>query len=146
MSPPLSGQSLRGHPRETHGDFPRYCRGAWISCDIPIESSWRFHRYKPNFWYDITVRAPRLRCQTTPSLWALGRDQPVIPSVTFIRWATTHPRGKSHSKTTQVAGSLSPRFRPARLVGLTVRPACANTRPLRFPSGASGPLRASVTL
>src|SRR3989338_11267283 len=28
---------------------------------------------------------PTSRCQTAPSLWTLGRDQPVIPGVTFIR-------------------------------------------------------------
>jgi hypothetical protein len=46
-----------------------------------------FHRYKPNFWYEITLTAPQcyIRCQTAPSLWTLGRDQPVIPGVAFIR-------------------------------------------------------------
>ena len=28
---------------------------------------------------------PTSRCQTSPSMWTLGRDQPVIPMVTFIR-------------------------------------------------------------
>ena len=28
---------------------------------------------------------PTSRCQTSPSMWTLGGDQPVIPRVTFIR-------------------------------------------------------------
>ena len=28
---------------------------------------------------------PTSRCQTSPSIWTLGRDQPVIPRVAFIR-------------------------------------------------------------
>ena len=30
---------------------------------------------------------PTSRCQTSPSMWALGGDQPVIPGVPFILWA-----------------------------------------------------------
>jgi len=30
---------------------------------------------------------PTSRCQTTPSIWSLGSDKPVIPGVPFIRWA-----------------------------------------------------------
>ena len=43
-------------------------------------------------------------------------------------------------------GSLAPRFRPARLVGLAVRLAYAHTHSRRFPSVVSQPLRASVIL
>ena len=43
-------------------------------------------------------------------------------------------------------GSLYPSFLPARLVGLTVKPAYANTLFARLPSVLSGPLEASVTL
>ena len=34
---------------------------------------------------------PTSRCQTSPSMWTLGGDQPVIPRVTFIRWVTAFP-------------------------------------------------------
>ena len=43
---------------------------------------------QPNPWdllqpQDAT--APTSRCQTSPSMWTLGGDQPVIPEVAFIR-------------------------------------------------------------
>jgi len=34
---------------------------------------------------------PTSRCQTSPSMWALGGDQPVIPGVPFILWAMALP-------------------------------------------------------
>ena len=34
---------------------------------------------------------PTSRCQTAPSIWTLGRDQPVIPDVPFVRWAMAIP-------------------------------------------------------
>ena len=34
---------------------------------------------------------PTSRCQTSPSLWTLGGDQPVIPRVAFIRCAMAFP-------------------------------------------------------
>ncbi len=34
---------------------------------------------------------PTSRCQTTPSMWTLGSDKPVIPGVAFIRWAMAIP-------------------------------------------------------
>jgi hypothetical protein len=43
-------------------------------------------------------------------------------------------------------GSLYPSFDPARLVGLTVKPASAIALCIRLPSGLSGPLKASDTL
>jgi hypothetical protein len=43
-------------------------------------------------------------------------------------------------------GSLTPTFVPDRLVGLTVKLAYAFALSLRFPSVASQPLNASVTL
>ena len=43
-------------------------------------------------------------------------------------------------------GSLYPTFVPVRLVGLTVKPAYANTLYARLPSVLSRPLEASVTL
>jgi hypothetical protein len=56
---------------------------------------------------------PTSRCQTSPSMWTLGGDQPVIPRVTFIRWATAFPH--------RTVGSLRPTFVPVRLVSLTVK-------------------------
>ena len=56
---------------------------------------------------------PTSRCQTSPSMWTLGGDQPVIPRVTFIRWVTAFPLS--------TVRSLRPTFVPARLVGLTVK-------------------------
>lgn len=70
-------------------------------------------RYGPNclttFWTEITYRfngrttkplehtttpgneKPTSRCQTFPSMWALGKDQLVISRVTFICWAMALP-------------------------------------------------------
>ncbi len=94
-----------------------------------------FTGYGPNclttFWTQLTYRfhgrtaqplarttapgcdEPTSRCQTFSSMWTLGKDQPVIPRVTFIRWATTRPQG--------IAGSLRPAFAPVWLVGLAVK-------------------------
>ncbi len=81
---------------------------------------------------------PTSRCQTFPSMWTLGEDQPVIPRVTFIRWATALPHG--------TVGSLRPAFAPARLVGLTVKLSFAFALNVWFPSRLREPLHASVTL
>ena len=56
---------------------------------------------------------PTSRCQTCTSMWTLGADQPVIPSVTFICWAMTLPL--------DIIGSLRPTFVSARLIGLAVK-------------------------
>ena len=115
--------------------------------------------YGPNclttFWTQLTYRfhgrtaqplgrttapgcdEPTSRCQTFPSMWTLGEDQPVIPRVTFIRWATALPRG--------TVGSLRPAFAPARLVGLAVKLPSAFTLYGWFPSSLREPLHASVT-
>ena len=91
--------------------------------------------YGPNclstFWTQLTYRfhgrtaqplerttapgcdEPTSRCQTSPSMWTLGEDQPVIPRVTFIRWATSFPLSN--------VGSLRPTFVPDWLVSLTVK-------------------------
>ena len=53
------------------------------------------------------------RCQTSPSMWTLGRDKPVIPRVTFVRWAMAFPF--------TTTGSLSPTFVSARHVCLPVK-------------------------
>ena len=83
--------------------------------------------YLTTFWTQLTYRfngrttqpsehttapggeEPTSRCQTFPSMWALGEDQHVIPRVTFIRWVTALPLG--------TVGSLRPTFVPARRVG-----------------------------
>ena len=115
--------------------------------------------YGPNclttFWTQLTYRfngrtaqplartsapgcdEPTSRCQTSPSMWTLGGDQPVIPRVTFIRWATAIPRC--------AVGSLKPTFVPARLVGLAVKLPYAFTLFGWFPTSLREPLRASVT-
>ena len=80
---------------------------------------------------------PTSRCQTSPSMWTLGGDQPVIPRVTFIRWATALPLG--------TVGSLRPAFAPARLVGLAVKPSSTFTLYSWFPSNLREPLHISVT-
>ena len=81
---------------------------------------------------------PTSRCQTAPSIWTLGRDQPVIPKVPFIRWATAIPLS--------TAGSLRPTFVSARLVGLTVSLAYAFTLNTRLQTVLSQTSRSSVTL
>jgi hypothetical protein len=115
--------------------------------------------YGPNclttFWTQLTYRfhgrtaqplgratapgcdEPTSRCQTFPSMWTLGEDQPVIPRVTFIRWATALPLG--------TVGSLRPAFAPARLVGLAVKLPSAFTLFDWFPSSLREPLHTSVT-
>ena len=127
------------------------------------ESSFQYSNthtgYGPNclstFWTQLTYRfngrtaqplerttapgcdEPTSRCQTSPSMWTLGGDQPVIPRVTFIRWATALPRG--------TVGSLRPTFVSARLVGLAVKLPYAFTLYDWCPTSLREPLRASVT-
>jgi hypothetical protein len=60
-----------------------------------------------------------LRCQTLSSMWTLGEDQPVIPRVTFIRWALRLPLER--------IGSLTSTFVPARVATLAVKQAYACT-------------------
>ena len=80
---------------------------------------------------------PTSRCQTLPSIWALGQYQPVIPGVPFIRWAMALPL--------RTTGSLWPSFDSARLVSLTVRQAYAIALYERFLTVLSLPSHASVT-
>jgi hypothetical protein len=70
---------------------------------------------------------PTSRCQTFPSMWTLGEDQPVIPTVTFIRWATTLPL--------DIVGSLRPTFVSARRVSLAVKLTSAFALEDQCPSG-----------
>ena len=83
--------------------------------------------------YGITPIAPRLRlrCQTLSSMWTLGEDQPVIPRVTFIRWALRLPLER--------IGSLTSTFVPARVAALAVKHAYAFALSARFPSALSIP-------
>ena len=81
---------------------------------------------------------PTSRCQTLPSIWALGQYQPVIPGVPFIRWAMALPL--------RTTGSLWPTFVSARLVSLTVRQAYAIALYERFLTVLSLPSHASVTI
>ena len=80
---------------------------------------------------------PTSRCQTLPSIWTLGKNKPVIPGVTFIRWAMTLPHG--------VTGSLGPTFVPAWHVRLAVKLPYALTLYRRFPIVLREPLSTSVT-
>ena len=115
--------------------------------------------YGPNclttFWTQLTYRfngrtaqplgrttapgcdEPTSRCQTFPSMWTLGEDQPVIPRVTFIRWATALPHG--------TVGSLRPAFASARRVSLAVKLPFAFVLYNWFPSSLREPLYTSVT-
>ena len=80
---------------------------------------------------------PTSRCQTSPSMWTLGGDQPVIPRVTFIRWATAFPLS--------TVGSLRPTFVSAWLVSLAVKLFYAFILYDWFPTSLKEPLHASVT-
>ena len=96
---------------------------------------------QPNPWDLLQAPGcdePTSRCQTSPSMWTLGGDKPVIPRVTFVRWSTAFPFS--------AAGSLSPTFVPARLVGLAVKLPSAFTLFEWFPTILREPLGASVTL
>ena len=81
---------------------------------------------------------PTSRCQTSPSIWTLGGDKPVIPGVPFVRLAMALPLGTT--------GSLRPAFAPARDVSLAVKPPYAFILYYRFLFGLRWPLHASVTL
>ena len=62
-------------------------------------------------------------------MWTLGEDQPVIPRVTFIRWALRLPLER--------IGSLTSAFASARRASLAVKQAFAFARPAPFPSELS---------
>ncbi len=141
-------------------DTPEVCssRSSRTMDECPQYSN-AYTGYGPNclttFWTQLTYRfhgrtaqplgrttapgcdEPTSRCQTFPSMWTLGEDKPVIPRVTFIRWATALPHG--------TVGSLRPAFAPARLVGLAVKLPSAFTLYGWFPSSLREPLHASVT-
>ena len=115
--------------------------------------------YGPNclttFWTQLTCRfygrtvqplgrttapgcdEPTSRCQTSPSIWTLGGDEPVIPRVTFVRWATVFPRS--------TVGSLRPTFVFVRLVCLTIKLSFTFALFNWFPTSPRKPLHTSVT-
>ncbi len=125
-------------------------RSSWSSRtrDDSSQKSYGHAGYGPNclttFWTQLTYRfngrtaqplerttapgcdEPTSRCQTSPSMWTLGGDQPVIPGVPFILWAMALPR--------RTTGSLWPTFVSVRLVGLTVKLVYAIILNKRFPS------------
>ena len=70
-------------------------------------------------------------------MWTLGRDQPVIPGVPFIRWAMALPY--------RTTGSLRPGFPPAWPVSLAVKLPYAIALFAWFPIRLREPLSASVT-
>ena len=121
--------------------------------------SYAHNRYGPNclttFWTQLTYRfngrtaqpleptpapgcdEPTSRCQTSPSMWTLGGDKPVIPGVPFIHWVMALPYGTTRS--------LSPAFAPARSVDLAVKPSYAFALYARLPTVLRRPLSSSVT-
>ena len=137
-------------------------RSSWSSRtrDDSSQKSYGHAGYGPNclttFWTQLTYRfngrtaqplerttapgcdEPTSRCQTSSSMWTIGGDQPVIPMVTFVRWATTLPCG--------VVGSLSPTFVPDRHVCLSVKLPSTFTLYGWFPTTLREPLGASVTI
>ena len=64
-------------------DFPRhYPTYGDVSATLPGVGSTVISRYVAG----ISADPPQiLRCQTLPSMWTLGKDEPVIPGVPFIR-------------------------------------------------------------
>ena len=76
--------------------------------------------------YQYWLAPMLLRCQTLPSIWALGEYKPVIPGVPLIRWAKTSPRC--------VSGSVWSTFVSAGDASLTVKQAYSIlcTNPVAF--------------
>ena len=104
-----------------------------------VQISCAYTGYGPNclttFWTQLACRFNG--CQTSPSMWTLGGDKPVIPMVTFIRWAMALPF--------RTTGSLYPAFAPARRVCLAVKLPFAIALNGWFPTNLREPLNASVT-
>ena len=147
-------------PVGTRAGTPEVCpfKSSRIMKDS-FQCSYAYTGYGPNclttFWTQLTYRfngrtaqplgratapgcdEPTSRCQTFPSIWTLGEDQPVIPRVTFIRWATTFPLS--------IVGSLRPAFASAWHVSLAVKLPSAFVLYNWFPSSLKEPLYTSVT-
>ena len=130
----------------TKGDSSQYsnaCTGYGPNCLTTFwtQLAYRFHGRTAQPLGRTTAPGcdePTSRCQTSPSMWTLGGDQPVIPRVTFIRWATALPLG--------TVGSLRPTFVSAWLVSLAVKLPFAFALFSWFPSSLKEPLYTSVTL
>jgi hypothetical protein len=156
----LSTHSYPAYPLGRRTGIPEVCPSrSSRTMEESSQCSNAYTGYGPNclttFWTQLTYRfhgrtaqplgrttapgcdEPTSRCQTFPSMWTLGEDQPVIPRVTFIRLATALPLG--------TVGSLRPAFAPARLVGLAVKLPSAFTLYGWFPSSLREPLHTSVT-
>ena len=110
-----------------------------------LKTFWPQLTYRFNGWtiqpleHTTTLSGEKLtlRCQTFPSMWAFGENQPIIPRVTFIHWATTLPLG--------TIGSLRPTFFPTRRVGLVVKLPSAFALEDQSLSGSRKPLHTSIT-
>ena len=125
------------HLRLTKTGTPEVCTSrSFRTFEIFPQCSRAYAGYRPNclttFWTQLALGfkgwtilplrpspasgclEPTSRCQTSSSMRSLEGHQPVIPKVTFIRWATALPH--------KTVGSLKPAFAPARRVGLAVKP------------------------
>ena len=116
-------------------DFPRhYPSYGDVMTTFPGVGSTVISRYVAG----ISADPPQmLRCQTLPSMWTLGKDEPVIPGVPFIRW-----RWPFHMEPPDHYDLLS------YLLDLSVLQSSslyAFTLAARFPSVLRERLRASVT-
>ena len=128
--------------KEESSQYSNACTGYGPNCLTTFwtQLAYRFHGRTAQPLGRATAPGcdePTSRCQTSPSMWTLGGDQPVIPRVTFIRWVTALPLG--------TARSLRPTFVPARLVSLTVKLSYTFTLYNRFLTDLRKPLCASVT-
>ena len=96
---------------------------------------------QPNPWNRLQLQDAMSRhrgAKPPRPMWTLGGDQPCYPQGSLL----SVERRQFHSHT---AGSLTPTFVTARLVGLAVRLVYAFALVARFPSVLNQPLNASVT-
>ena len=143
----ITGTPAVHSPRSsrTKGDSSQYsnaCTGYGPNCLTTFwtQLAYRFHGRTAQPLGRTTAPGcdePTSRCQTSPSMWTLGGDQPVIPRVTFIRWVTVLPL--------ETVRSLRPTFVSARLVGLAVKLSYTFTLYNRFLTDLRKSLCASVT-
>jgi len=134
--------SRSSRTKEKSSQYSNACTGYGPNCLTTFwtQLAYRFHGRTAQPLGRATAPGcdePTSRCQTSPSMWTLGGDQPVIPRVTFIRWATAFPLS--------TVGSLRPTFVSARLVGLAVKLLYAFILYDWFPTSLKEPLHASVT-
>ena len=125
---------LVSEPRKFH--TPTIDRDRTVSRRSEPSSRATLMGEQPNPWdllqpQDVTSR--HRGAKPPPSIWALGRDQPVIPGVPFILWAMSLPYGNT--------GSLCSSFLPDRLVCLPVKRPYAITLYGRLPIVLRAPFR-----